>query len=169
MNQPITWIFPVFAGWNYLQNTKKAVLVVSHDRHFLDQVTTKTWELEEGALIEYPGNYSRFRVLKSSLGGADQKLRAAAKEVQRLKVMIRRFRQWGHEGDNESFFKKPKIGTPPSETYTGQTAQRPRKIGCKANGGKSGKEVFIVRDLHQQYADQLLFKDSSFAIYRGSI
>ncbi len=29
------------------------------------------------------------------------------------------------------------------------------------------QEVFIVRDLHQQYADQLLFKDSSFAIYRG--
>lgn len=51
---------------NYLQNTKKAVLVVSHDRHFLDQVTTKTWELEEGALVEYPGNYSRFRVLKEA-------------------------------------------------------------------------------------------------------
>ena len=47
---------------NYLQNTKKSVLVVSHDRQFLDQVTTKTLELEEGALIEYPGNYSRFRV-----------------------------------------------------------------------------------------------------------
>ncbi len=94
---------------NYLQNTKKAVLVVSHDRHFLDQVTTKTWELEEGALIEYPGNYSRFRVLKEArLAELTKNYELQQKEVQRLKVMIRRFRQWGHEGDNESFFKKAK-------------------------------------------------------------
>jgi ABC_ABC_ChvD: ATP-binding cassette protein, ChvD family len=36
-----------------------------------------------------------------------------------------------------------------------------------SNGGKSGKEVFIIQNLHQQYADQVLFKDSSFAVYRG--
>lgn len=94
---------------NYLQNTKKSVLVVSHDRQFLDQVTTKTWELEEGALIEYPGNYSRFRVLKEArLAELTKNYELQQKEVQRLKVMIRRFRQWAHEGDNESFFKKPK-------------------------------------------------------------
>ena len=155
---------------NYLQNTKKAVLVVSHDRHFLDQVTTKTWELEEGALVEYPGNYSRFRVLKEArLAELTKNYELQQKEAQRLKVMIRRFRQWGHEGDNESFFKKAKEleRRLAKLTLVKPPAPPKNRLQGLANGGKSGKEVFIVRDLHQQYADQLLFKDSSFAIYRG--
>lgn len=62
-----------------------------------------------GALIEYPGNYSRFRVLKEArLAELTKNYELQQKEVQRLKVMIRRFRQWAHEGDNESFFKKAK-------------------------------------------------------------
>lgn len=118
---------------NYLQNTKKAVLVVSHDRHFLDQVTTKTWELEEGALIEYPGNYSRFRVLKEArLAELTKNYELQQKEVQRLKVMIRRFRQWGHEGDNESFFKKAKELERRLAKLTLVKPPAPRKIGCKA-------------------------------------
>lgn len=82
--------------------------------------------------------------------------------------MIRRFRQWAHEGDNESFFKSQRTGTPPGETDTRQTASSPKnRLQSLSNGGKSGKEVFIIQNLHQQYADQVLFKDSSFAVYRG--
>ncbi len=117
---------------NYL-NTKKSVLVVSDDRQFLDQVTTKTWELEDGALIEYPGNYSRFRVLKEArLAELTKNYELQQKEVQRLKVMIRRFRQWAHEGDNESFLlKSQRTGTPPGETDTRQTATSPEKSAAK--------------------------------------
>ncbi|MDB1171808.1 ABC-F family ATP-binding cassette domain-containing protein [Enterococcus faecium] len=155
---------------NYLQNTKKSVLVVSHDRQFLDQVTTKTWELEEGALIEYPGNYSRFRVLKEArLAELTKNYELQQKEVQRLKVMIRRFRQWAHEGDNESFFKKAKELERRLAKLTLVKPPPPPKnrLQSLSNGGKSGKEVFIIQNLHQQYADQVLFKDSSFAVYRG--
>ncbi|ELB59938.1 TPA: ribosomal protection-like ABC-F family protein [Enterococcus faecium] len=155
---------------NYLQNTKKSVLVVSHDRQFLDQVTTKTWELEEGALIEYPGNYSRFRVLKEArLAELTKNYELQQKEVQRLKVMIRRFRQWAHEGDNESFFKKAKELERRLAKLTLVKPPPPLKnrLQSLSNGGKSGKEVFIIQNLHQQCADQVLFKDSSFAVYRG--
>ena len=45
---------------NYLINTKKAYIVISHDRAFLDKVTTRICEIEDGQLISYPGNYSQY-------------------------------------------------------------------------------------------------------------
>lgn len=51
---------------NYLINTKKAYIVISHDRAFLDKVTTRICEIEDGQLISYPGNYSQYRSLKQA-------------------------------------------------------------------------------------------------------
>ncbi len=48
----------------YLTEYKGAVLVVSHDRYFLDKVTGKTWEIEDGELTEYKGNYSAYKIQK---------------------------------------------------------------------------------------------------------
>ena len=48
----------------FLQNTPSALLLISHDRAFLDRVVQKTFELEKGGLTSYPGNYSRYLVEK---------------------------------------------------------------------------------------------------------
>ena len=50
---------------DYLSTYKGALLVVSHDRYFLDRLTARTLELERGRLTSYKGNYSRYRVLKA--------------------------------------------------------------------------------------------------------
>ncbi len=49
----------------YLTSYKGAILVVSHDRYFLDRLTSRTLELEDGRLFSYKGNYSRYKVLKA--------------------------------------------------------------------------------------------------------
>lgn len=48
----------------YLRNTSSALVVISHDRHFLDSVTNRTWELEGGTLVDYPVPYQRSRELR---------------------------------------------------------------------------------------------------------
>ncbi|MCC8191034.1 MAG: ATP-binding cassette domain-containing protein, partial [Planctomycetes bacterium] len=48
----------------FLKNSAAAAVVISHDRRFLDQVTTETWELEDGGLHTYPGGYSQSRRLR---------------------------------------------------------------------------------------------------------
>src|SRR5271165_1694720 len=50
---------------NYLARQPVAMLVVSHDRYFLDKVVTKTWELHEGKLEVYPGNYTQYWRLRT--------------------------------------------------------------------------------------------------------
>ena len=51
---------------SFLADFKFAVLVVSHDRYFLDRVCTEMWEMDRGRLQRFPGNYSKYRELKSA-------------------------------------------------------------------------------------------------------
>ena len=55
----VTWLE------GYLTHFAPAVLVVSHDRYFLDHMATQIWEIDHGRLNSFPGNFSRYRILKS--------------------------------------------------------------------------------------------------------
>ena len=50
---------------DYLNGYRGAVLIVSHDRYFLDKLAKKIWELDEGELTEYTGNYTQYKQLKA--------------------------------------------------------------------------------------------------------
>ena len=50
---------------DFINHYESAVLVVSHDRHFLDQVTTSIWELENQSITTFPGNYTKYKKLKA--------------------------------------------------------------------------------------------------------
>lgn len=68
MDEPTNYLD--FDGLNWLEgflsDFKYAVLVVSHDRYFLDRVCTEMWEMERGRLQRFPGNYSEYRDLKTA-------------------------------------------------------------------------------------------------------
>ena len=58
---------------SYLQSYKGALLLVSHDRYFLDKLVTRIWELEQHRLFDYPGNYTKYKQLKAERTEAQQK------------------------------------------------------------------------------------------------
>jgi ATP-binding cassette subfamily F protein 3 len=69
------------------------VIVISHDRYFLDRVTTRTWEMAFGKLEDYPGNYSKFVQLKAERLELQQKLyEAQQEEFAKTEEFIRRFK-----------------------------------------------------------------------------
>lgn len=67
---------------NYLKNYRGAILIVSHDRYFLDKVTTETLELSRGKLEKYVGNYSKYIELKA------EKLATQAKQYDKQQKEI---------------------------------------------------------------------------------
>ncbi len=77
----------------YLRDYQGAVLLVSHDRRFLDRVVNRITELEHEKLFDYPGNYSNFEMLKEknleSLISAQER---QEKEIKRMQVFVERFR-----------------------------------------------------------------------------
>lgn len=144
--------------------------MISHDRMFLDQVTEKIAEIEEGTLIEYPGNYSRYVELKKArIAEITKDYELQQKEVQRMKRMIRRYRQWGNEGGDEAFFKKAKELEHRLAKITVVKPPQPPKKRLEGidQAGRSGKEVIVAKDIGKMVGEHLLFSDSTFTIYRS--
>jgi len=78
-----------------------AVLLVSHDRWFLDQVVTRILELENGRLKEYPGNYSAYaRQKQAERERADAEYREYMRRKRQLEEAIRREREWANRAHN---------------------------------------------------------------------
>lgn len=78
---------------DFLKDWPGTLLVISHDRYFLDRVTTRTWEMAFGKLDDYPGNYSKFLQLKAERLELQQKQYDAQQEqIQKTEEFIRRFK-----------------------------------------------------------------------------
>lgn len=153
----------------YLTHEKTAYLIVSHDRLFLDHTVEKIVELEDGRIQEYKGNYSAYKHQKEEqLEKLRKDFAEQQKEVQKLKLAIRRFRQWGNEGDNEKFFKKAKQLERRLEKI--QKIPKPRnetaKLGKKfKETNRSGKEVLQFKEVSKSYANQLLFDQAEVSLF----
>lgn len=158
----ITWLE------DYLTYEKAAYLIVSHDRLFLDKTIGKIVELEDGHLQEYKGNYSAYKRQKEEqLEKLKKDFAEQQKEIQKIKLAIRRFRQWGHEGDNEKFFKKAKQLEKRLEKI--QQVPKPKdetsKLGKKfKETNRSGKEVLHFKEVSKGYTDQILFDKVEFSL-----
>lgn len=102
--QGITWLE------NFLANWKQTLIVVSHDRTFLNHCVSKIYELTLGELEVYFGNYDVYRKEKEErFLRYQQDYEEQQKQIKKVEMAIRQFRQWGREGDNEKFFKKAKM------------------------------------------------------------
>ncbi|MDH6363233.1 ATP-binding cassette subfamily F protein 3 [Enterococcus sp. PF1-24] len=155
---------------NYLRYSKKAFVIISHDRQFLDNVVKKVTEIDDGTLYHYPGNYSRYAELKKiQIEKMQKDYELQQKEILRLKNLIRQFRQWGNESDNEKFYKKAKMYEKQLEKI--QRLKKPmapqNKVRRKiSEASRSGSEVLIAENLGKIVGEKLLFADSSFKLYR---
>ena len=78
---------------DYLANWKGSLVVVAHDRYFLDKVVGRVWELSFGRLEEYPGNYSRYAALRAErMERRLAEYEAQQKYIQKTKDFIRRYK-----------------------------------------------------------------------------
>ena len=94
MNRPTTWIWTRAIGWKATFGiTLQSVLLVSHDRHFLDVVVKRCTELFRGKLEDYHGNFSYFEVEKERRYDAlVEAARRQQEEIDKLERFIERFR-----------------------------------------------------------------------------
>jgi ATPase subunit of ABC transporter with duplicated ATPase domains len=155
----------------FLKHTKTAFIVISHDRTFLDHVTNKTYEIEDGKIQQFSGAYSTYKQLKlEQLVKLQKDYDLQQAEIGRLKRQIHQFRQWAQEGDNEAFYRKAKE----LEKRLAKIQQIPRPIIKRqtmkqqfSESEKSGKLILQDEKIGKSYEDKRLFGNSSFTIYRG--
>ncbi len=151
---------------SFLATYSGAVLMVSHDRWMLDRVVTKIYEMEDGRLIEYPGNYQQYREQRAERHLAQQrafdKQQTAIKQEQafiaRYKAGQRAKQAKGRERRLERF-KRDEAMDRPIELDT-------MKLTFK-QGPRSSDNVIITHGLGMAYDTRTLFNNLSINIKRG--
>lgn len=151
----------------YLLNYQGAVLIVSHDRYFLNRVVTKVLEIELGTLSVYMGNYSQYAEKKKMI--RDAKLKEYMNQQQEIKhqeAVIEKLRSFNREKSvkraesREKMLSKLQPVEKPKETNTEiHLSLEPSCI--------SGNDVLSVEHLGKSFPSQRLFSDVSFEIKRG--
>ncbi|HHV60131.1 MAG TPA: ABC-F type ribosomal protection protein [Clostridiaceae bacterium] len=151
----------------FLLNYKKSLLIISHDRYFLDSVTNKTIELEGCECTEYTGNYSAFIKKKTETREIQQKhYEQQQKEIARIEAFIEQQKQWNRERNLIAARSRQKVLDRMEKID--KPRQAPDKIKIKFKSGvSSGKDVLFVNSLAKEYPSLLLFKDINFTIRKN--
>lgn len=169
LDEPTNHLDLTSIAWleTYLLNYQGAVLIVSHDRYFLNRVVTKVLEIELGQLSTYLGNYAKYAEKKQQVREA--RLKEYLKQQQEIKhqeAVIEKLRSFNREKSirraesREKMLEKMTPVEKPMEVNTQiQLTLEPSCI--------SGNDVLKVEHLSKSFPNQTLFQDISFEIKRG--
>ena len=151
----------------FLKDFSGACLIISHDRYFLDKITTKTIEIENKKSRCYEGNYSAFLVKKEAEQKAvEEKYENDMKEIARLEGIIEQQRQWNREKNIKTAESKEKV----IERIKAQLVipdSRVAKIRFDFSPNcVSGEEVLNVENLSKSFGDKVVFSNASFDVRR---
>lgn len=152
---------------SYLMNYKGAVVIVSHDRFFLDRIATKIIELDRGHATVFSGNYSDYAVKK-------EQLRVAAwsaylnqqREIRHQEDVIEKLRSFNREKSIKRAESRVKA-LEKVEVLEKPTQQRADMKLTLTPYRISGNDVLTVRGLTKSYGSLVLFQDVNFEIKRG--
>ena len=153
---------------DFLKDFNGACLIVSHDRYFLDKITTKTVEIENKKCRSYIGNYSEFLVKKAAEQKAiEEKYENDMKEIARLEGIIEQQRQWNREKNIKTAESKEKV----VERIKAQLVvpdSKVARIRCDFTPKcESGEDVLSVSDLKKSFGDKTIFSNTSFEVKKG--
>lgn len=151
----------------YLRNYRGTLLVISHDRYFLDQSVNRIFEVEDLGLKCYNGNYTAYAEQKKA--DREAALRAYNKqqtEIKRQEDLIRRYKERGTEKLAKRAASREKRLEHVDRLDRPKGDKRSIKIDFKQDL-KSGNDVLIGEDISKRFGARELFRNVSFDIKRG--
>ncbi len=148
----------------YLKSSGKTALIVSHDRYFLDKVTSKTLEIENTHSKLYNGNYSYYAEKKRT----DREIQRRhyenqQREIARIEAYIENQRRWNRERNIIAAESRQKMLD--KMVRVDKVSALPDTIKLKfGSAGRSGDDVLSVRGVSKSFASKTLFSDISFEL-----
>ena len=152
---------------DYLRAFKGTVLIISHDRYFLDRVTSRTLEMRDGSLTSYPGNYSEYVDRRDEMMELLEKQKKRQdKEIERLSFTVERMKGWGL-GNKKVMKRAFAMEKRLQRIERIETIRRQHKMKNRfAEADRSGNEVLQIEGLSIGY-DRPLIEDFSAMVFRG--
>lgn len=152
----------------FLADYRGAYIVISHDRYFLDKVTNRTIELENGRIDCYKGNYSRFLQLKEEEMERRRKVYdATMKEISRIEGIIEQQKRWNQERNYVTIAHKQKsIDRLEATLVKPEEAPQALKFRFKSADG-CGNDVFHAEKIALGFDGKQLFRNVTIDIKKG--
>jgi ATP-binding cassette subfamily F protein uup len=147
---------------DYLSKYKGAILLVTHDRYFLDRVTNRIFELDGGNLYSYKGNYAAFLEAKA----IREENEAATLEKQ--KNLYRNELAWIRRGAQARSTKQKariqRFEQLEDKLSVGKTSG---KVDISLNGSRLGKQVFELKNASKRYGEKVILNDFNLLVKPG--
>ena len=152
---------------SYLLNYKGAVIIVSHDRYFLDKIVSKVIDIENAEVQMYSGNYSDFSAKKQML--LDAKMKEYLNQQQEIKhqeAVITKLKQFNREKSIKRAESRQKQLEKIDRVEAPVTHIENMRLSLDISK-ESGKDVLTVHDLSKSFDEKHLFSNINFEIKRG--
>ncbi|MGB0932720.1 MAG: ABC-F family ATP-binding cassette domain-containing protein [Lishizhenia sp.] len=167
LDEPTNHLDIISIAWleQYLQRFDGAVITISHDRLFLDNVTNRTLEISQGGILDFPYPYT---IYKERRAEEIERMKSAAKQqekdIKQTKVLIDKFRAKKNKAAfAQSLIKKlekTEIIQVEEDTVAKMKIAFPLSV-------QPGKWVLEMEDMGKSYGDNLLFKGVNLTVGRG--
>jgi ABC transport system ATP-binding/permease protein len=146
----------------YLSRYNGSILLVTHDRYFLDRVTNRIFELDGGNLYSYKGNYASF--LESKAIREENE----AATFDKMRNLYRNELEWMRRGAKARTTKqKARIQRFESlDTKLGEQKSA-EKLDITLNGSRLGKQVFELKNISKQFGEKTVLKDFEYLMKPG--
>ncbi|OZU88975.1 ABC transporter ATP-binding protein [Virgibacillus indicus] len=148
---------------NFINQYDGTVVIVSHDRYFLDETVSSIAEIDQGELIRYHTNYTNYvKEREERLLQEFQQYQDQQKKIKKMKETIKRLKEWANQANppNDGLHRRAKSMEKALARI--ETLKRPileqKKISLDFHMNKrSGKDVVIMEEVSKQYKDKKLF------------
>lgn len=155
----------------YLNNYDGIVIIVSHDRYFLDNVVSKIIEIEDMESKTYKGNYSSYvKEKEEKLLEQMHNYKEQQKEIKSMESTIKDLRDWAIRADNSKFFKRAasmekrlEKMKESDDSEKPKTENKTIKLNFK-NSERSGEETIKAKGLCKSYIDKVIFNEGDLLI-----
>ena len=151
----------------YLQEYSGALIVISHDRYFLDKVTNRTIELKNGRLCATAGNYTRHKELREKDREIEEKhYKTAMQEIRHIEENITLLKQWNREKSiRQAESRQKRVDRLREQLVAPEKDNDTVRFTFEA-GQVSGNEVLVAENLSKAF-DRPLFRDVRLDLRRG--
>lgn len=141
---------------DYLNGRKGALLMITHDRYFLDRVSNRTMELDRGILYTYDGNYTKFLEKKM------ERMEREESEEQKRQSLIRKELKWVKRGAKARSTKQ-KARLQRFDDLVNRDYVKPNTdVEINFVGSRLGKKIVEIDDISKSFDNKLILKDFSY-------
>ena len=163
LDEPTNHLDEQMIAWleKYLRNFRGTVLMVTHDRYFMDKVTNKILEISHGAIYSYEANYSRFLELK-----AEREEMELASERKRQSV-LRMELEWAKRGCRARSTKQRARLERLEALKNGKAPVQDQTVELDSVETRMGKKTIELHHVSKSYGDKKLVEDFSYILLKN--